>query len=127
MEGQRDKISPGLQLFQQSLNNSETKKGGSVHIDVKVVTSQNPDGSGTYCYQYTALNDLGQCVTGQPWKRENGKNLIKFLNYLIKQFHFRIHTIYTDADREYQTILFEEYLRCLAIDHIITYSCRPRV
>ncbi len=52
--------------------------------------------------EYTAIDDATRIRAMKIYLRHNQQNAIKFIDYVIEKFPFRIHTIRTDRGHEFQ-------------------------
>lgn len=77
--------------------------GHHVQVDVKFLVFDSPYGQKTKRYQYTAIDDCTRIRALKIYNRHNQQSSIDFLNYVIKKFPFRIHTIQTDNGHEFQS------------------------
>ena len=60
------------------------------------------DGHRVRRFQYTAIDDATRVRALKIYTRHNQENAIKFIDYTIEKFPFRIHTIRTDRGHEFQ-------------------------
>ena len=76
--------------------------GHHVQVDVKFVLLRNFEGTRVRRFQYTAIDDATRIRALKIYPRHNQQNAIKFVDYVIEKFPFRIHTIRTDRGYEFQ-------------------------
>jgi len=76
--------------------------GHHIQVDVKFVSLRNFEGHRVRRFQYTAIDDATRIRALKIYPRHNQQNAIKFINYVIEKFPFRIHTIRTDRGHEFQ-------------------------
>jgi transposase InsO family protein len=76
--------------------------GHHIQVDVKFVSLRNFDGNRVRRFQYTAIDDATRIRALKIYPRHNQANAIKFIDYVIEKFPFRIHTIRTDRGHEFQ-------------------------
>lgn len=76
--------------------------GHHVQVDVKFVSLRNFEGTRVRRFQYTAIDDATRIRALKIYPRHNQQNAIKFVDYVIEKFPFRIYTIRTDRGHEFQ-------------------------
>ncbi len=76
--------------------------GHHIQVDVKFVSLRNFEGHRVRRFQYTAIDDATRIRALKIYPRHNQSNAIKFIDYVIEKFPFRIHTIRTDRGHEFQ-------------------------
>ena len=76
--------------------------GHHVQVDVKFVTLKTAEGKSIRRFQYTAIDDATRVRALRIFNRHNQAHAIKFIDYVIEKFPFRIHTIRTDRGHEFQ-------------------------
>ncbi len=76
--------------------------GHHVQIDVKFLIFYN-NGEKIRRFQYTAIDDCTRIRALKVYNRHTQINAIKFLDYVIEKFPFRINTIQTDNGHEFQS------------------------
>jgi hypothetical protein len=69
--------------------------GHHIQADVKIVSLKSPQGHRVRRFQYTAIDDATRVRALKIYNRHNQNNAIKFIDYAIDKFPFRIHTIRT--------------------------------
>jgi len=100
---------------------SEIKEPGDlVQIDTKHLKLNNHL---TY-YQFTAVDSLTRMKVAYVYRRANQRTAIRFLNWLILQFPFKVKAIQTDNGSEYQS-LFSKACQRLQITHYYTFVRSP--
>ena len=67
-----------------------------MQVDVKFVSLEDLRGKKVRRFQYTVINDATRIRALKIYKRHNQQNAIDFIDYVIKKFPFRIHTVRTD-------------------------------
>jgi transposase InsO family protein len=81
---------------------SKEVPGHHIQVDVKFVSLINLEGNRVRRFQYTAIDDATRIRALKIFPRHNQQNAIKFIDYVIEKFPFRIHTIRTDRGHEFQ-------------------------
>jgi len=76
--------------------------GHHVQMDVKFLNFKNEDGEKVKRYQYTAIDDATRTRTLKIYKKHTQQNAIDFIDYVVRKFPFRIHTVRTDNGHEFQ-------------------------
>ncbi|UCC38192.1 MAG: transposase family protein [Candidatus Aminicenantes bacterium] len=76
--------------------------GHHIQVDVKFVSLRNFEGHRVRRFQYTAIDDATRIRAMKIYPRHNQQNAIKFIDYVIEKFPFRIHTFRTDRGHEFQ-------------------------
>jgi IS30 family transposase len=66
------------------------------------VVSIRADGSKIPLFQYSAVNDATRMQALKIYPRHTQENAIRFIDYVVSKFPFRIHTIRTDNGHEFQ-------------------------
>ncbi len=77
-------------------------------------------------FQYTAIDDATRIRALKIYSRHIQKNAIKFVNYVIDKFPFRIHTVRTDNGHEFHA-KFHWHLADLWIRHVYIKPRTPRL
>jgi transposase InsO family protein len=90
--------------------------GHHVQVDVKFLNLDGPNGARVRRYQYTAIDDATRIRALRVYKRHPQANAIRFIDYVIDKFPFRIRTVRTDRGHEFQA-LFHWHLADQGIDH----------
>ena len=81
---------------------SKEVPGHHIQVDVKFVYLRNLEGKRVRRFQYTAIDDATRIRALKIYPRHTQQNAIKFIDYVIEKFPFRIHTIRTDRGHEFQ-------------------------
>jgi transposase InsO family protein len=76
--------------------------GHHVQMDVKFVNLETDRGTRIRRYQYTAIDDATRIRALRIYRRHTQANAIRFMDYVIQKFPFRIHTVRTDRGHEWQ-------------------------
>lgn len=76
--------------------------GHHIQMDVKFLNLITPQGSRIRRYQYTAIDDATRIRALKIYRRHTQENAIRFMDYVIQKFPFRIHTVRTDRGHEWQ-------------------------
>lgn len=77
--------------------------GHHVQIDVKFLIFYDEKGNKTKRFQYTAIDDCTRIRALKVYEKHNQQSSIKFLNYVVEKFPFRIKVIQTDNGHEFQS------------------------
>jgi len=81
---------------------SKEVPGHHIQVDVKFVSLRNFEGHRVRRFQYTAIDDATRIRALKIYPRHTQQNAIKFIDYVIDKFPFRLHTIRTDRGHEFQ-------------------------
>lgn len=81
---------------------AKTVPGHHVQVDVKFLSIKNKEGKRVRRFQYTAIDDATRIRALQIYPKHNQVCAIKFIDYVVEKFPFRIHTIQTDRGHEFQ-------------------------
>ncbi len=81
---------------------SKEVPGHHIQVDVKFVTLRNFEDQRVRRFQYTAIDDATRIRALKIYPRHNQANAIKFIDYVVDKFPFRINTIRTDRGHEFQ-------------------------
>jgi len=100
--------------------------GHHIQADVKIVSLKTPDGHRVRRFQYTAIDDATRVRALKIYSRHNQANAIKFIDYAIKKFPFRIHTIRTDRGHEFQA-QFHWHVEDRGIRHVYIKPRSPEL
>ena len=76
--------------------------GHHVQIDVKFLFFLDRNGRRVRRYQYTAIDDATRIRAIRIYDRHTQANSIRFLDYVVKKFPFRIKWVRTDNGHEFQ-------------------------
>lgn len=77
--------------------------GHQVQIDVKFLTFFDKKGHKIRRFQYTAIDDATRIRALKIYSKHTQANAIKFLDYVIESFPFRIKYVQTDNGSEFQS------------------------
>jgi hypothetical protein len=91
--------------------------GHHIQVDVKFLKFGDQSGRKVRRFQYTAIDDAMRIRALKIYKRHTQENTIKFVDYVIAKFPFRIHTMRTDNGHEFQA-KFHWHLADLGIRHV---------
>ena len=105
---------------------SKDVPGHHIQIDVKFVTLRNFEGNRVRRFQYTAVDDATRIRALKIYPRHNQQNAIKFIDYMIEKFPFRIHTIRTDRGHEFQA-QFHWHVEDKGIRHVYIKPRSPQL
>jgi transposase InsO family protein len=100
--------------------------GHHVQVDVKFLTLKRKKGSPVRRYQYTAIDDATRVRALKIYRRHTQANAIDFIDYVVKKFPFRIHTIRTDRGHEFQA-LFHWHAADLGMEHVYIKPRTPQL
>ena len=100
--------------------------GHHVQADVKIVSLTTIDGRRVRRYQYTAIDDATRVRALKIYNRHNQANAIRFVDYVIEKFPFRIHTIRTDRGHEFQA-QFHWHVEDKGIRHVYIKPHSPEL
>jgi len=100
--------------------------GHHVQVDVKFVSLRNFEGIRVRRFQYTAIDDATRIRALKIYPRHNQQNAIKFVDYVIEKFPFRIHTIRTDRGHEFQA-QFHWHVEDKGMRHVYIRPRSPRL
>ncbi len=100
--------------------------GHHVQTDVKIVSLKTSDGRRVRRYQYTAIDDATRVRALKIYNRHNQANAIRFIDYAIEKFPFRIHTIRTDRGHEFQA-QFHWHVEDKGIRHVYIKPRSPEL
>lgn len=100
--------------------------GHHVQIDVKFLTFAGPGGSRIRRFQYTAIDDATRIRALKIYERHTQQAAIEFVDHVLGQFPFRIHTIRTDNGHEFQA-KFHWHVEDLGIRHVYIKPRTPRL
>ena len=76
--------------------------GHHIQLDVKFLTLTTPQNTKIRRYQYTAIDDATRIRALKIYSKHNQKNAVQFIDYVVRKFPFRIHTVRTDRGHEWQ-------------------------
>ena len=81
---------------------AKTVPGHHIQVDVKFLILKDTEGHKVRRYQYTAIDDATRVRALQIYQKHNQQCAIRFVDYLVEKFPFRINTIRTDNGHEFQ-------------------------
>ena len=81
----------------------KTTPGHHVQVDVKFLIFRDKRGRRLKRYQYTAIDDATRIRAIKVYDRHTQANAIRFLDYVVERFPFRIKYIRTDNGHEFQS------------------------
>jgi len=100
--------------------------GHHVQMDVKVLSLTSGKGERIRRYQYTAIDDATRIRALQVYQRHSQANAIRFFDYMLERFPFRIHTVRTDRGHEWQA-LFHWHVEDKGIRHVYIKPRSPQL
>lgn len=100
--------------------------GHHVQMDVKVLGLTTDEGKRIRRYQYTAIDDATRIRALQVYQRHSQANAIRFFDYMLERFPFRIHTVRTDRGHEWQA-LFHWHVEDKGIRHVYIKPRSPQL
>jgi transposase InsO family protein len=98
--------------------------GHRLQIDVKFL--EPIPGKRKGYYQFTAIDDCTRLRVLKIYERNNQKNAIDFVEYVLSRLPFRVRAIQTDNGTEFNT-QFHWYVQDLGIAHIYIKPRTPRL
>ena len=100
--------------------------GHHVQVDVAFLKLKGKNGQPTRRYQFTAIDDATRIRALKVYKRHSQRNAIRFIDYVIEKFPFRIHTIRTDRGHEFQA-KFHWHVADKGIRHVYIKPRTPQL
>ena len=100
--------------------------GHHVQVDVKFLRLKNEAGKTVKRYQYTAIDDATRIRALQIFPKHNQDCAIKFMDYVIEKFPFRISTVRTDRGHEFQA-WFHWHVEDQGIRHVYIKPRTPQL
>jgi len=100
--------------------------GHHIQVDVKFLSLQNDKGEKVKRFQYTAIDDAPRVRSLRVYKQHTQSNAIKFIDYILDRFPFRVHTIRTDNRHEFQS-KFHWHVEDLGIRHVYIKPRSPNL
>jgi transposase InsO family protein len=100
--------------------------GHHIQVDVKFLTFLGKDEKKVRRYQYTAIDDATRIRALKIYLRHNQQNAIKFVDYVIEKFPFRIQMIRTDRGHEFQA-QFHWHVEDKGIQHVYIKPRSPEL
>ena len=98
--------------------------GHRIQIDVKFLESIK--GTRRRYYQFTAIDDCTRLRVLKIYERNNQKNAIQFVDYVLSRLPFRAEVIQTDNEAEFQE-QFHWHVLDKGINHVYIKPRRPRL
>jgi transposase InsO family protein len=87
---------------------------------------KTPNGQRVRRFQYTAIDDATRVRALKIYTQHNQANAIRFIDYVIEKFPFRIHTIRTDRGHEFQA-QFHWHVEDKGIRHVYIKPRTPQL
>lgn len=78
--------------------------GHPIQLDVKLLVFKGKNGRKLRRYQYTAIDDATRIRALKVYTRHTRNNAIRFVDYVIEKFPFRLQQIRTDRGHEFQAL-----------------------
>jgi transposase InsO family protein len=100
--------------------------GHHIQVDVKFLKLRNAEGKVVKRYQYTAIDDATRIRALQIYPKHNQDCAIKFMDYVIAKFPFRISTVRTDRGHEFQA-RFHWHVEDQGIQHVYIKPRSPHL
>jgi len=100
--------------------------GHHVQIDVKFLQIKDRERKTVKRYQYTAIDDATRIRALQIYPKHNQNCAIKFMDYVIAKFPFRISTVRTDRGHEFQA-RFHWHVEDQGIRHVYIKPRTPQL
>ena len=98
--------------------------GHRIQIDVKFL--ERIKGTGRRYYQFTAIDDCTRLRVLRIYERNNQKNAIQFVDYVLSRLPFKVEVIQTDNGAEFQA-QFHWHVLDKRIKHVYIQPRRPRL
>ena len=100
--------------------------GHRIQVDVKFLIFKDKKNKKIKRFQYTAIDDATRIRALKIYNRHTQANAIDFINYVVKKFPFRIHTVQTDNGHEWQA-KFHWHCEDLGMTHVYIKPRTPRL
>jgi len=100
--------------------------GHHIQVDVKFLKFKGKNRKTVKRFQYTAIDDATRVRALKIYNRHTQENAIRFIDYVINKFPFRIHTIRTDNGHEFQA-KFHWHVEDLGIRHVYIKPRSPNL
>ena len=100
--------------------------GHHVQLDVKFLQLKDQEGKIVKRYQYTAIDDATRIRALQIYPNHNQDCAIKFMDYVIEKFPFRISTVRTDRGHEFQA-RFHWHVEDQGMQHVYIKPRTPQL
>jgi transposase InsO family protein len=101
--------------------------GHHVQVDVKFLIFKDDREGKIKRYQYTAIDDTTRIRALKVYDRHTQRNAIDFIDYVVKKFPFRIHTIRTDNGHEFKWQFHWHLEKELGISHVYIKPRSPNL
>jgi transposase InsO family protein len=101
--------------------------GHHVQVDVKFLVFKDDKEGKIKRYQYTAIDDATRIRALKVYERHTQQNAIDFVDYVVKRFPFRIHTIRTDNGHEFKWQFHWHLEKELGISHVYIKPRSPNL
>jgi IS30 family transposase len=105
---------------------SKNVPGHHVQVDVKFMRLKGACGKPVKRFQYTAIDDATRIRALQIYPKHNQDCAIKFIDYVIEKFPFRVSMIRTDRGHEFQ-VRFHCHVEDLGIQHVYIKPRSPQL
>ena len=105
---------------------SKQVPGHHIQFDVKFLTFQSDTGRRIKRYQYTAIDDATRVRALRTYNRHTQKNAIRFFDYVLEKFPFRIQQVRTDRGHEWQA-QFHWHVEDKGIRHVYIKTRSPQL
>jgi len=105
---------------------AKTVPGHHVQVDVKFLKLKDDAEKLVRRYQYTAIDDATRIRALQIYEKHNQNCAIKFIDYVIEKFPFRISMVRTDRGHEFQA-RFHFHVEDLGIQHVYIKPRSPQL
>ena len=93
---------------------------------MKFLQLKDQDGKLVKRYQYTAIDDATRIRALQIYPEHNQDRAIRFMNYVVEKFPFRISTIRTDRGHEFQA-RFHWHVKDQGMRHVYIKPQTPQL
>ena len=100
--------------------------GHHVQVDVKFLQLKDVEGKIVKRYQYTAIDDATRIRALQIYPKHNQNYAIKFVDYVIEKFPFRISMVRTDRGHEFQA-RFHWHVEDQGMQHVYIKPRTPQL
>lgn len=105
---------------------SKTVPGHHVQVDITFLCVKDIRGGKVRRFQYTGVDDATRIRALKVYAKHNQEYAIKFIDYVIEKFPFRIHTIRTDRGHEFQA-RFHWHVEDMGIRHVYVKARAPQL
>lgn len=100
--------------------------GHHVQVDVKFLSLKDEEDKLVRRFQYTAIDDATRIRALQIHPKHNQECAIKFMDYVVDKFPFRINTIKTDRGHEFQA-RFHWHVEDQGMKHVYIQPRTPQL